>query len=41
MANFRYAFAGIWVAHFAGILLNIEYFLTGPIAEILEHLRPF
>lgn len=40
MANFRYVFAGIWVAHFAGILLNIEYFLAGPIAEILEHLRP-
>ncbi len=29
----------IWAAHFAGILLNLNYFLNGPIAEFFGHMR--
>ncbi len=40
MARYRWMFVAIWIAHFAGILLNLEYFLSGPIAALLDHLRP-
>ncbi|NHJ15141.1 MAG: hypothetical protein EAX95_15770 [Candidatus Thorarchaeota archaeon] len=39
MSKFRYVIVGIWIAHFLGVFLNLEYFLSGPIAEILLHLR--
>ena len=39
MAVFRYVLLGLITAHFVGVFLNLEYFLSGPIAEILEHLR--
>lgn len=40
MARYRWMFVAIWTAHFVGILLNLEYFLSGPIAALLDHLRP-
>jgi hypothetical protein len=39
MERHRWMIVAIWVAHFLGILLNLEYFISGPIAEILNHLR--
>jgi hypothetical protein len=40
MKRYRWMIVAIWLAHFLGILLNLEYFLSGPIAELLNHLRP-
>jgi hypothetical protein len=40
-ARYRYMFVGILVAHFLGIFLNLEYFLSGPILEFLGHLKFF
>ncbi len=40
MMRYRWMIAAIWLAHFSGIILNLEYFLSGPIAELLNHLRP-
>lgn len=39
MKRYRWMIVAIWLAHFLGILLNLEYFLSGPIAELLKHLR--
>ncbi|MFX1264612.1 MAG: hypothetical protein ACFFH0_04495 [Promethearchaeota archaeon] len=41
MKRYRWMIVAIWIAHFSGILLNLEYFLSGPIAELLGHLRSF
>jgi hypothetical protein len=40
MKRYRWMIVAIWLAHFLGIFLNFEYFLSGPIAELLNHLRP-
>lgn len=39
MSRFRYVLLGIWLAHFLGLILNWEYFASGPIIELLGHLR--
>ena len=39
MVRYRWMIAGIWVAHFVGIALNLQYFLAGPIAEFFGHLK--
>jgi hypothetical protein len=39
MARYRLIFIAIWIAHFVGILLNLGYFLGGPIAEFFAHLE--
>jgi len=39
MMRYRWMIAAIWLAHFVGIALNLEYFLSGPIAEFFGHLR--
>ncbi len=36
---YRKMIAAIWMAHFTGILLNFNYFMNGPIAEFLGHMR--
>ncbi|UCE09417.1 MAG: hypothetical protein JSW61_10645 [Candidatus Thorarchaeota archaeon] len=38
-SDFRWMIAAIWIAHFSGILLNLEYFVNGPIAEFFGHLK--
>ncbi len=38
-AKYRYIFIGFLFAHFLGLLLNFEYFLSGPILEFLGHLK--
>ncbi|MCK5240070.1 MAG: DUF2029 domain-containing protein [Candidatus Thorarchaeota archaeon] len=37
--KYRYMFIGILLAHFLGVFLNFEYFLSGPILEFLGHLK--
>ena len=37
--HYRYVIAAIWFAHFAGILLNFDLFLNGPLAEFFGHLK--
>jgi hypothetical protein len=37
--RYRWMIAMILVAHFVGIALNLEYFLSGPLTEFLGHLR--
>ena len=39
MAHYRLIFIAIWIAHFVGILLNLGYFLDGPISEFFAHFR--
>jgi len=39
MENFRWIMVGVWIAHFAGILLNLEYFIEGPFIEFFNHLE--
>jgi hypothetical protein len=31
--------AALWIAHSVGIIMNLDYFMTGPIAEFFGHLR--
>jgi hypothetical protein len=38
--RYRWMIFAIVIAHFLGILINFEYFLSGPIAEFFGHLRP-
>jgi hypothetical protein len=38
--RYRWMIFAIAIAHFLGILINFEYFLSGPIAEFFGHLRP-
>lgn len=40
-SQYRYMFIGILCAHFLGLFLNFEYFLSGPILEFLGHLKFF
>ncbi len=39
MMRYRWMIVAIWVAHFVGIALNLQYFLVGPIAEFFGHLK--
>jgi hypothetical protein len=39
MSKYRIMILAIWIAHFLGILINIQYFLEGPITEFLAHLQ--
>jgi hypothetical protein len=39
MSKYRIMIIAIWIAHIIGILINFSYFLEGPIAEFLAHLR--
>jgi hypothetical protein len=39
MMRYRWMIAAVWVAHFVGIALNLQYFLAGPIAEFFGHLK--
>ncbi|MGD2072931.1 MAG: glycosyltransferase 87 family protein [Candidatus Thorarchaeota archaeon] len=39
ISRYRIMFGAIWIAHIVGILINLEYFLEGPIAEFLAHLQ--
>ncbi|MHA2230100.1 MAG: hypothetical protein ACXADL_01965 [Candidatus Thorarchaeota archaeon] len=38
--RYRWMILAIVIAHFLGILINFDYFLSGPIAEFFGHLRP-
>lgn len=39
MSRYRWMIAALWIAHSAGIIMNLDYFMTGPIAEFFGHLR--
>ncbi len=38
-SRYRYILLGIGFAHVFGILINLDYFILGPIAEFLGHLK--
>jgi hypothetical protein len=39
MAKYRWMIVAILLAHFVGLALNPHYFLSGPLAEFLGHIR--
>ncbi|MHA1961850.1 MAG: glycosyltransferase 87 family protein [Candidatus Thorarchaeota archaeon] len=38
-SEYRWMMGAIWVAHLCGVVLNLDYFINGPIAEFFGHLK--